>query len=93
MKSLSQIVFLLVFLSSLGVAQERKEPMIIGQNVRVDGSYCEPAKADWDLIAAVANERDSTVIIIGHMGTGERSRRLNRLRLSQIRSHLLFVRA
>ena len=67
--------------------------MIVGQTMGVDGSYCESAKADWDLIAQVANERNSNVIVIAHLGTGERSRRINRLRLSQIRNHLMFVRA
>ena len=66
--------------------------MIVGQTIGVDGSYCESAKADWDLIAQVANQRNSNVIIIGHLGTGERSRRINRLRLSQIRNHLIVVR-
>jgi len=93
MKVLSRILLITAFLSSSTVAQERKEPMIVGQTMGVDGSYCESAKADWDLIAQVANERNSNVIVIAHLGTGERSRRINRLRLSQIRNHLMFARA
>ncbi len=92
MKVLSRVLLITALLSSSTVAQERKEPMVIGQNIGVDGSYCESAKADWDLIAQVANERNSNVIIIGHLGTGERSRRVNRLRLAQVRNHLIAVR-
>jgi hypothetical protein len=93
MKLLSLNLLIIAFISASAVAQEWKEPRVIGDNVGVDGSHCEDAKAEWDLIAAIANERNSNVIIIGHLGSGERSRRINRLRLSQIRSYLFLVRA
>ncbi len=93
MKRPALILIVIAFLSVSAVAQEPTGPRIVGQKLGVDGRYCETAKADWDLIAQVANERNSNVIIISHLGTGERSRRINRLRLSQIRNHLLLVRA
>src|SRR4051812_40319887 len=79
--------------TSVVPAQDRKEPMVIGGNVGVDGSHCESAKAEFDLIAAVANERDSNVIIISRLGKGEFSRGVSRLRLNQVRDHLMMVRA
>ena len=79
--------------TSVVPAQDRKEPRVIGGNVGVDGSHCESAKAEFDLIAAVANERDSNVIIISRLGKGEFSRGVSRLRLNQVRDHLMMVRA
>jgi hypothetical protein len=49
MRLLSKMVVIGVTLSALGMpivtkGQERKEPMVIGEDVGVDGSYCESAK-------------------------------------------------
>jgi hypothetical protein len=93
----SKLVVIGVTLSALAMpivtnCQERKEPMVIGEDVGVDGSYCESAKAYFDLIAAVARERDSNVIIISRLGKGEYSRSIGLLRLSQVRNHLMLVR-
>ena len=93
---ISLLLFLVLMASAatrvVGTAQDSSEPRVIGGNVGVDGSYCESTKADFDEIAAVANERDSNVIIISRLGKGERSRSISRLRLSQIRNHLMMVR-
>jgi hypothetical protein len=86
-------IALILMATSVAPAQDRKEPMVIGENVGVDGSHCESAKAEFDLIAAVANERDSNVIIISRLGKGEYSRGVSRLRMAQIRDHLMMVRA
>jgi hypothetical protein len=88
--SIASIIFGVSF--AIVFAQGRKEPMIIGENIGVDGSYCESAKADFDLIAEVASERKSNVTIIARLGTGERAGRIARLRLSQLRNHLIMVR-
>jgi hypothetical protein len=69
--SIASIIFGVSF--AIVFAQGRKEPMIIGENIGVDGSYCESAKADFDLIAEVASERKSNVTIIARLGTGERA--------------------
>jgi hypothetical protein len=76
------------------LAQDKKssEPMVIGGSVGVDGAYCESAKADFDLIAQVANEKESNVIVIARLGRDEGARSINRLRLSQLRDWLLNVR-
>ena len=97
MRLLSKIVVIGVTLSALGLpietnGQQRKEPMIIGGDVGVDGSYCETAKADFDMIAAVARERDSNVIIITRLGQGEYSRSIGLHRLSEMRSYLMLTR-
>ena len=97
MKVPFSILLFVVFMSTaamrvVGTAQDSKEPRVIGENVGVDGSYCESAKADFDLIAEVANQRDSNVIIISRLGKGEYSRSISRIRLSQIRDHLMMVR-
>jgi hypothetical protein len=63
-------------------------PRIVGENVGVDCSYCESAKADFDLIAQVANEKQSNVIIIARLGRGE-SRNINQVWLRQLREWLL----
>ena len=84
---------LILMATSVVPAQDRKEPMVIGENVGVDGSHCESAKAEFDLISVVANERDSNVIIISRLGKGEYSKAVSRLRLAQIRDHLMMVRA
>jgi hypothetical protein len=64
MRLRSKMVVIDVTVSALGLpivtnGQERKKPMIIGEDVGFDRSYCESAKADCDLIAAIARERDS----------------------------------
>jgi hypothetical protein len=76
------------------VAQiQESQPRVVGGKIGVDGSYCESAKADFDLIAQVANEKQSNVIIIARLGTGEHAKSINRIRLSQVREHLVMVRA
>jgi hypothetical protein len=90
-----QLVLIALILMATSVVvpdQDRKEPMVIGESVGVDGSHCESAKAEFDLIAAVANERDSNVIIISRLGKGEYSRGVGRRRLAQVRDHLMMVR-
>ena len=90
-----QKLFLIAICSACGcvaAAQSRQEPMEIGGSRGVDGSYCESAKADFDLIAQVANERKSNVIIIARLGSGERPKS-NSIRLSQLRDWLQIVRA
>ena len=72
-------------------SNESSWPQIVGENVGVDCSYCESAKANFDLIAQVANEKQSNVIIIARLGRGE-SRNINRVRLRQLREWLLQVR-
>jgi len=72
-------------------SNESSWPRIVGENVGVDCSYCESAKADFDLIAQVANEKQSNVIIIARLGRGE-PRNINRVRLRQLREWLLQVR-
>jgi hypothetical protein len=72
-------------------SNESSWPRIVGENVGVDCSYCESAKADFDLIAQVANEKQSNVIIIARSGKGE-LRGINRVRLRQLRDWLQQVR-
>lgn len=86
------LIALLLLATRVLLAQNLKEPMVIGGNVGVDGSRCESAKAEFDLVASVANERDSNVIIVARLGKGEYSRRVARLRLSQVKDHLMMVR-
>ncbi|HEV2802075.1 MAG TPA: hypothetical protein VGW12_16490 [Pyrinomonadaceae bacterium] len=77
----------------LAIAQSNESswPRIVGGNVGVDCSYCESAKADFDLIAQVANEKQSNVIVIARLGKGE-LRKINHVRLRQLREWLLQVR-
>jgi len=76
----------------LAQSKQSPEPQIIGGADGIDSGYCESAKADFDLIAQVANGEESNVIIIARLGRGEYSRSINRLRLSQLRDWLLTVR-
>jgi hypothetical protein len=97
MRIVQSVVFALLIVLLLParcfvLAQDLKEPMVIGENVGVDGSHCESAKAEFDLVASVANERDSNVIVIARLGKGEYSRSVARLRLAQVKDHLMRVR-
>jgi hypothetical protein len=76
----------------LAQSKQSPEPQIIGGADGIDGGYCESAKADFDLIAQVANGEESNVIIIARLGKGEYSRGVNRLRLSQLGGWLQSVR-
>src|SRR5688572_25863168 len=76
----------------LAQGKQSSGPEIIGGVAGVDGGYCESAKADFDLIAQVANGEGSNVIVIARLGKGEYSSSINRLRLSQLRDWLLKVR-
>ena len=68
------------------------EPLIVGEKVGIDPTNCESTKAEFDLIAQTANERNSNVIAIARLGKGERSASINRLRLRQLREWLVQVR-
>ena len=76
----------------LAQGDQSQEPQIVGGADGVDGGYCESAKADFDLIAQVANVKESNVIVIACLGKGEYSRSISRLRLSQLRDWLQSVR-
>ena len=76
----------------LAQSKQSLEPQIIGGADGIDGGYCESTKADFDLIAQVANGEESNVIVIARLGRGEYSRSVNRLRLSQLRDWLQNVR-
>ena len=86
----------LVCVTSHGVILARGKqssgPRVVGGAAGVNGGCCESAKADFDLIAQVANGEESNVIVIARPGRGEYSRGVNRLRLSQVWDWLQNVR-
>lgn len=65
---------------------QRPEPII------VYGSNNETTKAELDLLAEKASN-DKLIILIGRLGKGEFSRRLNQQRLRTVRDYLRFTRA
>jgi hypothetical protein len=77
--------------SSNAQADQFSKPIVIGGDQGIDGRNCDSTKSNFDLIAQTAGG-EGTIIVIGHLGRGELSRKLVSRRLRNLKDFMYFTR-